>query len=230
MNAPMDAPTVAPTDAPTVAPTGRSVGFPPWYPREQASLFGVEATAQRLGRAVWLDERLFEIVGGWITSVPEAELRERLAAHCHRHAAHAALFRERLPQATGVDGRAMVASPGPGIDDAVSLLASATDTLPRLVGLYRVFVPHLVSAHGFHRHATNSVTDGPTAAALDTAVAGLVSQWRDGEMMIETILQRAAADAPTALTAALATAAQHQAAIESAIVAAGGVLGPGTLG
>lgn len=206
--------------------TGQPLASPSlaaWQPREQASAFGVEATARRIGHVVWLDERLFEIVGSWITSTPEANLRERLAAHCHRHAAHAALWRERLPQATGVDGAAMVASPHRAIDDALHLLGAPTDTLRRLAGLYRVFVPRLVAAHTFHRHVTNSVTDGPTVDVLDAVVAGSMGQWRDGEMMIETVLQRDGG-------AALAEAAAHQAAIERAIVTAGGIFGHGTLG
>lgn len=194
-----------------------------WQPREQASVFGVEASARRIGHAVWIDERLFEIVGSWITSTPEVELRERLAAHCHRHAAHAALWRERLPQATGVDGASMVTSPDRAIDDALHLLATPADTLRRLVGLYRVVVPRLVAAHTFHRHVTNAVTDGPTVGVLDTVVAGSIAQWRDGEMMIETVVQREGG-------AVLAEAAAHQAEIERSIVAAGGIFGRGTLG
>lgn len=202
-----------------------SASHAPWQPREQASVLGVAALAQRIGRAVFVEERLFEILGGWITDTPDPLVKERLAAHCHRHAAHVAMWRERLPQATGVDGASMVTSPGAGVDEALTLVSEPSDTLLRLVGVHRVLVPRLIAAHTFHRHITNAVTDAPTASVLDTVVADLVQEWRDGELVVETLL--AAADPSATDVAALAS---HQAAVERALVSAGGILGPGTLG
>lgn len=197
----------------------------PWQARELPSLFGVVATAERLGRAVWVDETLFEVIGGWITDVPEAAVKERLAAHCHLHGAHAAMVRDRLPQATGIDGSSMVVAPSAGVADALARLSTPSSTVVRLAGLYRVVVPRLVAAHTFHRHATNSVTDAPTATLLDMLIGGSVSEWRDGEMMVQTLLRDASDEA-----ARVAEISAHQAALETAIAAAGGILGPGTLG
>jgi hypothetical protein len=193
----------------------------PWQPRELASVFGVDATARRIGTAMFVEESLFALLGGWVRDTTEVAVKERLAAHSHRHAAHVALWRDRLPRATGIDGAAMVTSPASALDDAFVVLASPADTLRRLAGVYRVMVPRLVAAYTYQRNVTNAVTDSPTVTVLEVVIADLVAAGRDGELMIETLLSTAAdVDA----------AARHQADVERAIVAAGGVFGSGTLG
>jgi hypothetical protein len=192
----------------------------PWQRREMPSVLGVVATADRIGRALWVEQQLFRILGAWVTEVSEPAVKERLAVHCHLHAAHVAMWRDRLPQATGVDGASMIVSPGAAIDEALERLSAPDDTTSRLVGMYRVAVPRLVAAHTAHRHATNSVTDATTTMLLDTVVRNLLDEWRVGETMIQTLLVD---------THSMGALVAHQSAIEAAVVAAGGILGPDSL-
>lgn len=207
--------------------TGGPLSGLPWQRREQPSALGVEATARRIGHALWVEERLFQVVGSWIVSAPDIVVKERLAAHCHQHAAHVASWTERLPRATGVDGPSMVESPGTGVETALERMSAPTDTLARLAGLVRVVVPRLIAAHTFHRNVTNSVTDGPTATLLESVIGDLTNEWRDGELMIEALL--ASPDLRDDLDTHVQRIALHQASIESAIASSGGILGPGTL-
>ncbi|MBW3615381.1 MAG: hypothetical protein KY439_08755, partial [Actinobacteria bacterium] len=58
----------------------------------------LEEAARRLGHYRWLEMRLFEVLGGWVGSVPQLDVKLRLGPHSLHHAWHAELWEERLPQ------------------------------------------------------------------------------------------------------------------------------------
>ena len=43
----------------------------------------------------------------------------------------------------------------------------ATMTIEKLVGVYRVLIPHKIAAYTYHRNATSEITDMPTVRILD---------------------------------------------------------------
>ena len=47
--------------------------FAPWDRRELPGTFDVEETARRVGNYKWIEMRLFEVLGGWVATVPELE-------------------------------------------------------------------------------------------------------------------------------------------------------------
>ena len=55
-------------------PTKPRASFAPWDRRELPGSFSVEETARRVGNYTWAETKLFEVLGGWIATVPE--LRE----------------------------------------------------------------------------------------------------------------------------------------------------------
>ncbi len=52
--------------------------FAPWDRRELPGSFSVEETAKRVGNYKWIEMRLFEVLGGWVATVPEIDVKLRL--------------------------------------------------------------------------------------------------------------------------------------------------------
>ena len=72
--------------------------FAPWDRRELPGIFSVEESARRVGNYKWIEMRLFEVLGGWVATVPELDVKLRLGTHCYHHAWHAELWHKRLPE------------------------------------------------------------------------------------------------------------------------------------
>ncbi len=183
------------------------------------STFTLGETAQRAGHYEWTERRLFEVLGGWIATVPELDVKVRLSAQCHHHAWHAELWHQRLPalremdadQPTGAPNEAMVAFMA-----AVEGAAAPDQTLERLVGVYRVLVPELVAAYTHHLDHTSPVTDGPTIRVLKLVLHDEMEEWRDGEMLIQAFVDSAEA---------VDRAAVHATRLHKMMLAGGGVDG-----
>lgn len=198
--------------------------FTPWDRRELPGSFTVEESARRVGNYKWIEMRLFEALGGWVATVPELDVKLRLGTHCYHHAWHAELWHKRLPELREMNPERLTK---PANDEMVTFMAALTDptdpslTIEKLVGVYRVLVPHLMAAYTYHRNNTSTITDAPTIRSLDFAIADDIADWRDGEMLLQSMI----------LTPDdVERAARHQAKLETLLVAAGGVTGPGSIG
>lgn len=199
-------------------PTAR----PAWELHDVPATFDVAETARRAGRAVWVEQLMFEVLGRWVAVTPEPHVKQRFAVECHRHAWHAELWRERLPELEETPPDHMTAHPGAAMAEfADALDADGLDTLERLVGVARVLLPHCISAYSHQLHNTSRVTDAPTARVLDLVVADEIEDWRLGELLMQSVLTT---------PELVRRAADHQARLESLLVAAGGVMGSGTTG
>ncbi|HZQ58603.1 MAG TPA: hypothetical protein VFA84_11225 [Acidimicrobiales bacterium] len=181
----------------------------PWERPDIPSAFTLDATTRRLGSCRWVELRLYEAMGGWVPSVPELDLRVAVGSACRAHAWHAELWSS---------------APAEPFDDGVAALmaavAEARGTLERLVGAYRVVVPRLVAAYTAHANHTSAASDGPVARALGLALADEVAAWRDGELLVQSLVT----DADVARRAA-----EHQARLEALIAPSGGLAGVQTL-
>jgi hypothetical protein len=164
--------------------------------------------------------RAFETLGVWSTSVPEPDVKGVLATHSRQHAWHAELWHDLLPTIGEAGVERFIEPPGPGLPAFVEALAApdASDlTVEKLVGAYRVLVPHIVSAYGRHLDRTSPVSDGPTARALRLVLTDQLEHWREGEALIQAQLHG---------DTDVDRASSHQAALERLLIAAGGIAGP----
>ncbi|MGH9125941.1 MAG: hypothetical protein ACRDZ8_14620 [Acidimicrobiales bacterium] len=152
---------------------------------EPWSLLGA---ARVIGGYVWLEERLFEIVGGWVPSVPEPAVKLRFEADSHHHAWHASLWRERLPALREVEPDAFVAPATPPLEQALSSVAQSATTVERLVSVYRVLAPRLAVGYQRHQERASAVADGPTIRALDLVLADERRDWQEGEALVQSVL------------------------------------------
>jgi hypothetical protein len=198
--------------------------FAPWDSRELPGAFSVEESARRVGAYKWIEMRLFEALGGWVATVPELDVKMRLGTHCYHHAWHAELWHKRLPELREMNPERLTA---PGSDLVAEAMEAIVDpqgpdqTIEKLVGVYRVLIPHKIAAYTYHLNNTSTITDAPTIRSLKFSLQDEFDDWRDGEMLIQSLLvddddvERAAA---------------HQARVEKIFRTAGGIVGPDSIG
>jgi hypothetical protein len=197
--------------------------FAPWDRRELPGSFTVDETARRVGHYKWTEMKLFEALGGWIATVPELDVKMRLGTHCYHHAWHADLWNKRLPELREMNTERLTL-PADGMEAFFAAMTEPEDqdqTIEKLVGVYRVLIPHIISAYTFHLNNTSTITDAPTIRSLKFAIADEFEDWRDGEMIIQSLLET---------DEEVERAAAHQVKLEKLLLAAGGIAGPGSIG
>ena len=198
--------------------------FAPWDRRELPGSFDVAESARRVGHYKWVETKLFEALGGWIATVPELDVKMRLGTHCYKHAWHAELWHKRLPELREMNPDRLTQPPN---DEFVAFMTAMTEpedadlTIEKLVGVYRVLIPHKIAAYTFHLNTTSEITDAPTIRSLRFALADEHDDWCDGEMLLQSLI---AGDDE------VDRAAAHQARLEKLMVAAGGIAGKGSIG
>ena len=94
-------------------------------------------------------------------------------------------------------------------------------TIEKLVGVYRVFIPHFISAYTYHLNNTSEITDMPTIRSIKFILQDEFDDWREGEMLIQSLLET-----PEEVD----RAAAHQARLEKIMLEAGGIAGSGSIG
>jgi hypothetical protein len=179
----------------------------------------LEASARRIGHSCWVEVRAFEILGAWTAQVPEPDVQAILATHSRQHGWHAELWHDLLPVIGEGGSESFVEPPSGALTTFVEALAApraAELTLEKLVGAYRVLMPHAVSAHRQHLDRTSPISDGPTMRALRLVLSDHLDHWREGEALLQARL-RSDVDVDRA--------ASHQRHLEKLLVAAGGIAG-----
>jgi hypothetical protein len=198
--------------------------FAPWDRRELPGLFSVEETARRVGNYKWAEMRLFEVLGGWVATVPELDVKMVLGRHTWFHAEHAKRWDERLPELREMNRERLTVPPNPEFEkfmDGVREPESADLTIEKLVGAYRVLIPRFIGVYTYHLNGTSRITDAPTIRALTFILQDEYESWRDGEMLLQSLI--------TTPEEAERAARRFQE-LETLYVASGGIAGPGSLG
>jgi hypothetical protein len=191
--------------------------FAPWDRRELPGIFSVEETARRVGNYKWTEMRLFEVLGGWVATVPELDVKLVLGRHTYHHAWHAELWHKRLPELREMNQERLNLPP----NDAVREPEAADQTIEKLVGVYRVLIPRKIAAYTYHLNGTSTITDAPTIRSLKFILQDEFEDWRDGEMLLQSLI-----DTPEKVQ----RASRRQAELEQLYLASGGIAGPGSLG
>ena len=198
--------------------------FAPWDRRTLPGLFDVEETARRVGNYKWAEMKLFEALGGWVATVPELDVKMRLGTHCYKHAWHAELWHKRLPELREMNPDRLTV---PANDALVRFIAAMTEpegpdeTIEKLVGVYRVYIPRFIAAYTYHLNGTSEITDAPTIRSLKMILQDEFDDWRDGEMLLQSLIE-----SPDDVVRASA----HQQRLETLMIEAGGITGPGSIG
>ena len=157
-------------------------------PEPVSRSLSLEDGARVAGHHVWLEMRLFEVLGGWVPTVAEPRVKTHLATQSRRHAWHADLWREHLPRVAGIDADSLVAPPGDGWADVIAALAESASTPERLAGAYRVVLPRVVTATARRLAAATPVADAALARSLRFVLADDLDEWRDGEALLQSLM------------------------------------------
>src|SRR3546814_4719039 len=104
--------------------------------------------------------RLFEVLGGWVATVPELDVKLRLGTHCYHHAWHAELWHKRLPELREMNPERLTVAPN---DELVAFVDAMTEpeapelTIEKLVGAYRVLIPAKIARSEEHTSELQSL-------------------------------------------------------------------------
>ncbi|HEX2051876.1 MAG TPA: DUF455 family protein [Actinomycetota bacterium] len=184
--------------------------------RDFGGRFSVIENSERLANYRYLEEQLMETIGGWSQTTPQLAFKATFGYHVFDHAEAADALGERLEQlrSGGARGR-------PANDDFVRLCErvwNLDDVADRLVAVYRVLEPHLVSTYVYHADATDPLTDAPTVRLLRRLAGMGQSHVAWGHAVLESL---------TSERDARARALEVQAELEGLLVECGGVTGQG---
>lgn len=185
--------------------------------RTMEGVYSVEQTAQMIRHYRYAEEQMMRIMAGWIALTPELAVKLEFGRQVWDSAQHADLLGKRLPE---LRARAQVSEPpNEAFVTFMTMLANREqpeETVERLVGIYRVLKPHLLSVYAQHLSACNPVYEPPTMRILERLVHETQEHILRGQILLEDL----AYTVPTRERAVL-----WQLELEKQLVAAGGVLG-----
>jgi hypothetical protein len=178
--------------------------------REFGGRFTVRENSQRLANYRYLEIQLMEMLGGWSHTTPPLALKAAFGYHVYDHAQAADQLGERLGQL-----RSTRDSQEPAMDDFSRLCEYVSE---RLVAVYRVLEPHLVSTYVYHADATDPLADTPTVRLLRQLAGVGQSHVAWGQAMLDSLMEG---------KEERRQALETQAEIEARLVECGGVTGQG---
>ncbi len=117
----------------------------------------IHEAAHRVGAVAWTEQRLFEIVGGWVSSTPEPEAKLLFARLSRHHGDHALALAAVLPDTRDHDPSQLVT---PGSGDGTERLEAAETTPARLVALVEIATQQVAALDLLLADAA-PVRDGP---------------------------------------------------------------------
>ncbi len=119
----------------------------------------------------YAEERMMRMMAGWIALTPELAVKLEMAKQVYEDALHTDALGKRLPEL-----RAQPQISKPPNEAFVTFMNALEDkeewedTIERLVGIYRVLKPHLISHYSSHVSAMNPVYEPPTLRILQRLV------------------------------------------------------------
>ncbi len=150
----------------------------------------IEVSDRRIAGYVQLEHRRFELLGRWVASTAELEVKSALERHAHHHAWHASLWEQHLPHRSGYqapDGE----PPSGGLAACVDALAAGDGpeaTVERLAGAYRVVAARAVAAYIRHLACMSMVSESALARTCRIVLADQLDDWREGEALLQSLL------------------------------------------
>ncbi len=172
---------------------------------------GESTGARRARHFCALERRLFEVLGGWVPSVAEPDVKVLLRTHSFQHAWHASLWAGLLPVGEDDEGSAALR---PEVAALLERVAEPSGTVERLAGAYRVLLPHLLTTYEGIRQTLQEACDGPVRRVLTLVLADDGDACRTGESLLTGLVGEPAGGA---------NGRRRVGALEAEISAAGGL-------
>ena len=132
-----------------------------WFPLEELS--------GRIGALVWVEERLFEVVGEWSSTEPVHAAAVVFAATSGHHGWHSQLLRDCLPTAVQLQEPPLVRPPTAGWESSIATMRALVGedaTSARLASLTKVVDPWLAREIGALLDLSRPTSDAAIARWL----------------------------------------------------------------
>jgi hypothetical protein len=132
---------------------------------------------------------MMRMLGGWIALTPELDAKLLFGRHVWDCAQHTDLWGRRLPEL-----RAAAQQSEPANDGIAALLDLAqhaegpSQTIERVVAVYRVLKPHLATVYERHLAVANPVYEPPTRRILDRCITEERRHAAAGARVLERLL------------------------------------------
>jgi hypothetical protein len=181
--------------------------------------FSADESARLCRNYRYICERMTRIMAGWIALTPELSAKLLLGRHVWDNAQHADAWGRRLPELRAHPQESEPANEAVvQFMDAIEVPEGPGQTGERLVGMYRVVKPHLLSLYEGHRRRANPVYEPPTCRILDRCIEDERRHVAAGDAVIRHLTGTAESEARVAA---------WQASLERLLAAARGVTGQG---
>src|ERR1700688_1008800 len=186
---------------------------------DRRTLEGVYSVRQSAGFIMnyrYAEERMMRMMAGWIALTPQIEVKLEMARQVYEDALHTDALGKRLPER-----RAQIAPKPPNAEfvtfmNMIEDKEEWEDTIERLVGIYRVLKPHLISHYSAHIEAANPVYEPPTLRILARLVEEEKRHVERGSVLLGDLL-----DSPEKHR----RASRWEAHLDESLTASGGVTG-----
>ena len=160
--------------------------------RTMDGVYSVRESAGFIMNNRYAEERMMRMMAGWIALTPQIAVKLEMARQVYDDAQHADALGKRLPE---LRAQAQV-SRTPNEEFATFITAIEDkeeweDTIERLVGIYRVLKPHLISHYSAHVSAANPVYEPPTLRILERLVADEKAHVEKGLVLLSDLLDSA---------------------------------------
>jgi hypothetical protein len=163
--------------------------------------FSLDESARRVGGYRWLETRYFEVLGAWVPTVGEPDVKLMLARHSAHHGWHAELLADCLPATKDHDPDSVTVPPSPAMAAAIDTVAATTATVDRLVAVYQVLTPEKVAALERMADAANPVADGAVRRVLRMVLLDEVDHLTEGLAAVEGLVAAGAVTSDLVATA-----------------------------
>lgn len=170
-------------------PSRHAQPFPYWDRRRLVGEWTVEESVERIVNYRFAEQQISAALGGWVATIPELDVKAMFGPHCYQHAWACDLWRQRLPELRE-NNELRAEPPNEQFAAFMKELTSPEDadlTVEKLVGTYRVLVPHLLATYTYHQKVTSDIVDSPTVRILGFMLGDLHTQYVEGEMMIQDL-------------------------------------------
>ena len=111
--------------------------------------YTVEQNVVYLLRYAWIEKLMMDLGIYWMNPMPEWEVKEAYSLHLYLDTEHAGMFRDRISEMRNPPPRMDVA-PDARLDVFFKEMLTAENTMERVIGLYGVFKPALLTAYRQH--------------------------------------------------------------------------------
>jgi 1,2-phenylacetyl-CoA epoxidase catalytic subunit len=187
---------------------------------DRRTLEGVYSVRQSVNHIMnyrFAEERMMRMMAGWIALTPELPIKLEMAKQVYEDALHTDALGKRMPELRAQAQVSKAANEQFAVFiQEIEDKEEWEDTIERLVGIYRVLKPHLISHYSAHVTAANPVYEPPTIRILARMLEEEKAHVEKGLVLLDDLLDSAETHR---------RASRWQSHLEDLLAASGGVTG-----